>query len=218
VQKLVARFSSRGDLIAAYATQGSLGGIFVPGLYDLRVGEMVLLELTLEANEELLSTPAIVRWLRIKPTRKLPAGVGVEFAPHLKNGIPDLYGPDGNITDLRRAPRYDVKLGADYQLMGFTIHRTVANLSHRGALIETDIPPNPGLIFPVVVTGADGAVHEVTVTSVRKLTETPAEAAAAEAAAKIKGVGVQFITTKPDDQYQISRIMANIAIGHLDAK
>lgn len=213
MKKLVARFPSRADLVRAYAKEGPLGGVFVPGTYTVRTGEVVLLELVLEEDKNTLRTAGIVRWKRVKSTPMLAGGVGVEFAPDIPltpGNKPVIEKIPEGIAELRRGPRYAVSLDAAYQVLGITIQRNLVDLSRSGGFLETDIPPSIGVVFPVTVAQDSPQPMDLAVASVRRELDREGK--------KVRGVGFEFVTHTPREQQYISRIMANIAIRHLEKR
>lgn len=199
-------YPSRAHLLTAYAREANLGGIFVPGAGDVQPGQLVQLEMEIEREERTLRTPAIVRWRRTRADRSLEIGLGIEFVPPNESEAEPLsHGPTGLFRELRRGIRYPVELLVDYNVLGFTMHKTLSDISRTGAFINTDVPPSVGMIFPVQVMSPDASPIELSVASVRKPRHGE------------QGVGVEFLPSAPDYQQRVSWLMAHTAIAHLEA-
>ncbi|MFH1177206.1 MAG: PilZ domain-containing protein [Acidobacteriota bacterium] len=187
--------------------------MFVPGQIRVRAGQVVLLEIVLEQEENVLRTAGIVRWIRTKADNRLACGVGVEFAPgiplttRMKPLVETL--PTG-LDDLRRGSRYPVALDAAYQVLGITLQRNLVDVSKTGGFLETDIPPSVGMIFPVTLAQGVSQPLELTVASVRRELDREAN--------RVRGIGFQFVTHTPREQQVISRIMANVAVRHMEKR
>ncbi len=213
LKKMVARFTNRAELVKAYSREGPLGGVFVPGKFGLRTGEVVLLEILLEEERETLRTAGIVRWKRVKSSPRLAGGVGITFAPDIPltpGDKPLIEKIPEAVAEMRRGSRYLVSLEAAYRVLGITLHRTLDDLSRTGGFLETDVPPSVGMVFPVTISQGGGSTVDLTVASVRREMKRDGR--------QVRGVGFEFVIHTPREQQYISRIMANVAIRHLEER
>ena len=191
----------------AWLPLGLCGGIFVQGDYPLPTGAEIKLRIIF--NNEVVMIPGVVRWARRGGADHLPGGLGIEFTPndtrselallHLaRQRIKKKRWVESDVDGRRRERRVLTQIDCEYMLFGFRVRKHTVNVSPRGALIATDIPPDIGSVLPVRLWKPDTPPITMQARVVRH-TDHP-----------VPGIGVALDSSAPDESGRWNRLLAGL--------
>ena len=141
--------------------QDAEGGLFIPGVADVELGELVELEIHFLEEEVRFRIRALVRWKRASGRRAAPPGIGLTFLPteHAARGQLLAFVDGKDVRQIERdARRLPLVVEARIEFAGITHVCETDDISSSGCFLIIDNAPvidtvirvrlkGPGLLF-----------------------------------------------------------------------
>ena len=126
-----------------YFHEGHYGGMLVPGVTDVQLGEAINVEIVFEKENRLLNIIGVCKWRRLKTRGSLQKGVGVEFDESQRHARDNLLQfAEGRLVYInsRGVDRLPGHVEVVYQSDDVFLTDMTDNLSPSGAFLRTDNP------------------------------------------------------------------------------
>lgn len=189
----------REDFLDQAFTSGDLSGMFVPGSFEVNVGDDVDLEVVFVEEHVKFRIRGTVVWRRAKSGGSLRPGLGVEFAPDDENAANLLVqyasGRDVHLVE-RDGRRFGCGIKVKVKSGGVTMVEETDDISEGGAFILTDDPIPVGTAFELKLQ-PPGSLFGVGVKAVVAWRREQGR----------RGIGVEFVFDSPRKREQIAKLV-----------